>query len=394
MVLLPMLLAALQVPAAPATAVPPVVTSEGGSVVVTAKRRPAPEAALAACLARRCLPDEDATASLALAEAKFVDGDYTRAARVVTDSLGRIRKFSRQYPEPVANLFRAQGRIAAHMGEYGDLKVAAINAHETLRDAFPAEDPRALAATIELGDMLYRIGQPQVAEGYYRQVVKRGDRAGQSGVAAIARLRLASLQAGPADRKPEPGAVRRAAATLGPLTEGRDPALARFRLPAALFLARLAERRGDGAAIDRVLRAIPAGARTAPILLSSDPIRLEQPGLSGGRDPLSYSNPDNLAPTYDVRRQWVDIGFWVQGDGRVSDPEVIRAGSARTGEWNRPVLAAIRSRRYAPLSGTAAGGVYRVERYTLTAGYQMLGNSRIRQREPTLRIEMLDLTAS
>ena len=381
--LLLMLFTALPMMTAPA--VPP--PSAAGEVVVTAKPRTVLEAALAACLQRGCPPDEDAAAALALAEVQFVEGDYAKANRVVAASLDRTRKHRRTYPEPVADLFRARGRIAAHLGEYDDLKIAVINARETLQKALPGDHPSVLGAQLELGDMLFRVGDARAAEDQYREVIDRAGAAHRPALAAFARLRLAALQAGPDDPTPEPGAERRVAAILSPLISGSDPAMARFRLPAALFLARLAERRGDAQAINRVLQTIPKDARSRPILLSADPIRLVQPARA------ESGNPDDLAQTVDLRRQWVDIGFWIGEDGSVRDLEVLRAGNPRTDQWSAPVLTAIRSRRYAPLAGDAAAGAYRVERYTLTAGYQLVSDSRIRRREPELRIEMLDLTA-
>ena len=98
----------------------------------------------------------------------------------------------------------------------------------------------------------------------------------------------------------------------------------------------------------------------------------------------------------DYSGAWVDIGFWVTADGRVTDIAVLRSGKAKDPEpsWTKPIIAAIAGRRYAQLNvDPNEPGVLRVERYTLTARYnsKVTGtNLRMRDLEP--QIEMLDLS--
>src|SRR5687768_1271471 len=72
-------------------------------IVVTGLRIQDYRDRLAACLARNCPPDEDADATLALAEAYFLNGDYVEGRQAVQASLGRNRDEARGYPEPVSD---------------------------------------------------------------------------------------------------------------------------------------------------------------------------------------------------------------------------------------------------------------------------------------------------
>jgi hypothetical protein len=87
-------------------------------------------------------------------------------------------------------------------------------------------------------------------------------------------------------------------------------------------------------------------------------------------------------------KTWIDVGFWVQPNGRVSHVEILR----RKGDpdWAAPLLRAIGGRLYAPAREPA----YRLERYSYTAGYEAQTGTRIRQRSPRARVEYLDLTAA
>ncbi|HEX4847052.1 MAG TPA: energy transducer TonB, partial [Novosphingobium sp.] len=92
--------------------------------------------------------------------------------------------------------------------------------------------------------------------------------------------------------------------------------------------------------------------------------------------------------------QWVDVGFWIGQDGKVTDVEILRS-SGDTG-WVKPVLGNISRRVYAPLkaAGDSTPGFYMIERYTLTARVSdgPETGTRLRTREATPRIERLDLT--
>src|SRR5688572_9915610 len=110
-------LSATAIFAAPASAQ----RSEPGnqSVTVTGERTQTYRDRLAACLARRCPVNEDVDATMALAEVLFLDGHYEDARSYVLRSLDRNRRQAARYPEPVADLYRVNGRLARHLGHDG-----------------------------------------------------------------------------------------------------------------------------------------------------------------------------------------------------------------------------------------------------------------------------------
>ena len=114
---------------------------------------------LAACLARNCPPDEDADATLALAEALFLEGDYDQARGAVHASLGRNRNRARDYPEPVSDLYRAHARLSRHMGEDRDALRSTHGILNALQQGIPAEDHRHFTARIELAEVQMMMGR-------------------------------------------------------------------------------------------------------------------------------------------------------------------------------------------------------------------------------------------
>jgi hypothetical protein len=96
-----------------------------------------------------------------------------------------------------------------------------------------------------------------------------------------------------------------------------------------------------------------------------------------------------LMATDNFDDRWADVGFWVTPEGRVSDVEVLRSRGIL--DWTKPLLRSIAGRLYSPTEKGA--GTYRVERYSLTSRWMYVTGTRMRQRAPNPRIEMVDLTA-
>ena len=94
----------------------------------------------------------------------------------------------------------------------------------------------------------------------------------------------------------------------------------------------------------------------------------------------------NLSDTFEDT--WIDVGFWVLPDGRVTGLEVVRHQS-RT-DWAEPLLESIAGRVYS----AAPQATYRLERYSYTAGYEQRTGSRLFQRTMAARAEYFDLTES
>jgi hypothetical protein len=100
---------------------------------------------------------------------------------------------------------------------------------------------------------------------------------------------------------------------------------------------------------------------------------------------------DNLGErmTENFEDKWIDVGFWVQPDGRVDDVQLLRRRSP--GSWEGPLLESIRGRRYSP----GERPTYRRERYTFTSTlHNTATGTHIADRSPRGRIEYLDLTAA
>lgn len=372
-----------------------------GTVVVTAQPLTSTEAALKACIARKCPPAEDIAATLAHAENQFVAGAYKAARGTLLDGRARNLRYGRQLPEPVANLLRANARIGAHLGEGEVFQLDTIIAFETLRRALPAEDPRVLEAQIEQGDMFLRFGRIVPAAEAYRAVERRARAVGNSrmlGFALLRQLQMYSAISEDSSISGLTGAVGYegdAERAYRALTDGQNPALAEFGDAARIVRAQSKARSGDTKSIDTLAneyRNRPPSDH--PVLLYSPAIAVNAPGMRalpvGNQfDEGNVLNRTTTEATFSD--QWVDIGFTILPDGTVSDVGVLRESRSFIPGWEKPVIEAYSKRRYAP-NYKGGSGRMRVERVTFTARYASLTGSRIRTRDVVPQIEILDLT--
>lgn len=381
--------------AAPAVAQQaPQTEAQPGDIVVTARSLQDTADALAACLARNCPPDEDIAATLAHAENQFVAGNYRDARATTLASIRRNNDEARGYPVAVSDLYRANGRIASHLGEARSYQSSILNMRDALLRGLPDNDARVLAAQVEVGDSRARLGYPEEARDIYIRTAVDAERAGVGRVAAFARIRQAmvDLPANRDDRRADRArtAVEHLTRISGQGAEvGEDLALL-----AEVILARVERDDGNMARTQRLVSRFASGnGARRPLLLTSEPIRLQD----ADQDRDSSGNAlSRLTSAVDDR--WIDVGYWINADGRVGDYEVLRSEGG-IGGWTAAVERSIKSRVYAPLAnedGMASPGFYIVERYTLTADYA--GNSaecsgtRIRCRDNILRVERTDLT--
>ncbi|MFN3517682.1 MAG: hypothetical protein ACK4YM_11080 [Novosphingobium sp.] len=363
---------------------------------IVVKGKPLSETAadLEACLKRKCPPDEDIKASVAHAENLFVAGDYKSAQRTLNASIGRNRKHAKAYPLPVSDLLRANGRVAEHLGEGRQYQLSTLDMRNTLRDSFGSDDFRTLVADIEVGDSRAKLGFPDEAERIYRDVEQRALATGQHRVASFARFRLATLARVRFDAEPTPANRKELDRRLLLLIDNPLPGGEEFVLAAKVLRARTDRKHGSSGSTDELVREFALrGGVSRPVLLYSEPlVRQDNQSVvaDGQAAPPSWTRVSTNA-----YGQWVDIGFWIGRDGKVSDVEILR--SSGRDEWARPVLANIARRVYAPLKaedGDRTPGFYMIERYTLTARVSDGGETgtRLRTREATPRIERLDLT--
>jgi hypothetical protein len=389
-------------------------------IVVTGKSIKETAADLASCIARACPPDEEIRAALALAETQFIGGEYRDAKTTLYKTVGRNRKFGADYPIEVSDLFRARGRVAEHLGDANDFRLSVLAMRDTLRENLPADDARALVAQIEVGESRSKLGFPLEAVRIFADMEAKALGAGQNRVAAYAALRRLLIEYDMAEDTEAKGDIRRAAAGLRDLADNPKPGAEDFALVAEVALARMDRLNGKGdttAAI--VKRFAEKGGANRPILLFTEPVKIPEGynlrsskqelgmravgpaagnagGKANGRGIKVMGATDLQMLPRNMEDRWLDVGFWVNPNGLVSDIEVLRVSG--DGLWSKWVTDAIKTRIYAPLSTKgreASPGFYMVERYSYTARYLDQGSTsgtRIQTRSPTERIERLDIT--
>ena len=361
-------------------------TAEQDTIVVTAKSLKQTGADLAACLARNCPPDEDVRATLAHAENQFVAGGYKNARTTLLQSVGRNRRHGKAYPVPVSDLLRANGRIAAHLGETDSFQLSTIASRDILKSGVGADDPRTLVGTIEVADMRAKLGYTDEADRIYRQVGERARVLNLPFIAAASEIRGAwlRLESEQADDRKE-GRAR-----LMKLAESSDATGKMARLAAKVLLARLDRKHGKMDGTQALLAEYASmGGTVQPTLLAYEPIKLPEVSFR----PNDERNVLSQIATKNFDGQWFDVGFWITPDGHVSEVEVIRKNGTED-QWVKPVLASISTRVYAPLKREPGDpGVFAVERYTLTSSWEDRLGTRLRQRSAIPTIERMDLTA-
>lgn len=361
-------------------------------IVVTARSLKDTEADLKACLARKCPPDQDIKATLAHAENQFVEGDYRDARATLANALGRNRKHKAQFPIEVSDLLRANGNVAAHLGESDIYRLSVLDMRDTLKSALKPNDFRVFGAEIEVADSRLKLGYLEEASDKYLEIERRALAAGLPQIAAIARLRDLSLRVQRAET--EKTAFRRKDATeaidlfLKEPTGGAE----QFKIVAEVLKSRMDRNGGNNETTDKLIARYAAmGGTERPVLLHSKPIEMNEAqaarAMAGGSDL-------NRIGTQVVEKRWVDIGFWIGADGKVDEPEILRHEGGT--DWTDVVLKSIKTRIYAPLKASSEGttpGIYAIERYSLTAQYENdVTGTRIRQRSPIAKIERTDLT--
>lgn len=348
----------------------------GEAIIVTGTTLEESARALRDCLARKCPPKQDIDATLAHAENLFVAGEYKEARRVAQRSIDRNGRHAKAIPIDVADLYRAHSRISAHLGEKEDYVRSTYASRRTLKRGLPEGDLRTLSADFEVAGMYAATHDLARARGVYREIEKDAAKLGRPDLAGLARVRAAWLS--------EIGGNRpHARQQLRDIAEGSDSEARIARLTAMVLLARLDRLEGDAASSTALVEELRGAGGSRPVLLHAPRIDLGKRPMDEGGSVTRRLPTDN----YDDR--WIDVGFWITPDGRVSEVEVLRKSGPTY--WAKPVLRSIAGRTYAPLADP--DGSYRVERYTYTSLWTTLTGSRMRVRSPDARVEYLDLTA-
>lgn len=362
-------------------------------IVVTARSLKDTEADLKACIARKCPPDQDIKATLAHAENQFVEGDYRDARATLANALGRNRKHKGQYPVELSDLLRANGNVAAHLGESDIYRLSVLDMRDTLKGALKPNDYRIFGAEIEVADSRLKLGYLEEASDKYLEIEQRALKAGLPQVAAIARLRDLSLRVQRAETEKTAFRRKDAVDSIDLFLKEPTGGAEEFKIVAEVLKSRMDRNGGNSDTTDKLIARYAAmGGTERPVLLHSKPVEMNEAqaarALAGGSDL-------NRIGTQVVEKRWVDIGFWIGADGKVDEPEILR--NQGNTDWTDVVLKAIKTRIYAPLKVETAGttpGIYAIERYSLTAQYENdVTGTRIRQRSPIAKIERTDLTS-
>ena len=391
------------------------------SIVVTGRNISDKKAALAACLVRHCPPNEDIDASLALAETYLIAGKYRDARFALLAALGRNKREATAYPIPVADLYRANGRVAAHLGIDDDYYRSTWGIYNTLKKGMPNSKDLQYSAMMEVAEMMATTRGHDTAREYYRSIATHARADGRPDIAALAELRMI-MRHYPAYARE--GAIRK-------IAEDTDPKTRAAQLEARLALARMAYEKRDVAKGDTIVGQLAAYDIKKPILVYSPPWEVQgglatqdsQATMADHRDSISFNTPaagsggGDVGPgagpgagrpsdpmigvspygahpftasrmPLNVEDMWLDVSFRITPQGTVSDLEVLRSHGDLS--WSKPLLISIAGRRYTRPGASEA--TYRTERYTYTSGFEQGTASHREQHSPVARVEYFDLS--
>ena len=370
--------------AAPALAQSQEQADDQPTIVVTGQRLQDYRDRLAACLARHCPPNEDADATLALAEALFLNGAYHEGREAVQASLNRNRGQARGYPEPVSDLYRAHARLSRHLGQDTDARRSSYGILSALQEGIPQEDYRHFTARLELSENLMLAGNYNSARRALVELAQVARRAGREDVATIAELRMLWF-----DNIARPEGEARSRLIL--MARETAPANRMRATGAKLLLARIYRTEGRAAQADALLAEIGRSAcgGTRRRLITAPPYTLQVSDPNDVADNMGESlNTANVLSRLsdNFEDKWIDVGFWVLPNGHVSGLEVVR--ERNNNGWARPLLDSIGGRVYSE----GPEPTYRLERYTYTAPYERVTGTNIPRRSRWTRVEYLDLT--
>ena len=370
-----MLLLTAVVATTAAALVPPPTTD---TIVVTGVRLKELRAADARCAKDGCGIRDDVIASVRYAEALFGDGRYTEARRILGRSVSRNRSRARQDPRAMSELYVAQANVARHYGDPARESIAIQGGVRVLADS-SADDGLALGATLGLGDYFVRRGDMRYGESRYVAVAKQAQATGQKVLAKSAELHSAWLLH-------LRGRSRQAIAQLSELAALTGEDMRGVRLGSRILLYRIARAGKDDIATRRYFAAIESEPPVVPILMW-EPV-LPPPTANQPIDRFSGVAQDFSSGT---TLRWADIEYQIMPSGGVEHVVVTRGDGEHS--WTAPIVDMIRGRLYTriPLA-PGSQPVTRTERYSLTATFDDIANSKIPRRVINPRYERLDMT--
>lgn len=377
------LLVAVMLQAAAAAATPAEALGNDKTIVVVGQRLTSTERALAECIARNCPPKEEIDASLAHAENQFLAGDYVASRRTLLKARSRNQKYAKYLPVDVADLIRANGRLASLNGQTNSSRINAIDSLDVLKSGLGKSDPRVLMQRLIVGDNFAKERRIYAAVEVYGKVAKQAADAGLKEVEGLALLRTAVLYGALASV--EPAYDYQARKAIRRIQDTTDADLAPFR-EAVVTLERHLQAGNKAHDVEKTeLAKTPLAQRTdKAVLVYAPAVTLPERSKSGSGVVLMTGDPEP---------QWIDVAFMVRPDGTVQDVDVVRQSDNVRGRWIEAVEAALAKRLYRPLAMAAdRPGLRRIERYSLIYDVVSAKASNIRVRSNVPRIEATDLT--
>ena len=367
---------------APMASAQPQDAAQGGqNVVVTGTRIQDFRDRLAACLARHCPVNEDVDATLALAEVLFIAGDYRGAHSTIRSSIGRNRQHRSAFPEPVSDLYRANSRVARNIGMDSEAQASTREILYALQAGIPTEDYRHFTARLEIAQSEVAFGQYDAARRDLSRLAQLARAAGRNDVVAVTELRTLWIDYLESRSHAVPP-------RLLEMARWTDPARRLSSVGAKVLLVRIYSEREETDRANAIIAELGRMGGSRQLLFNPPfELALHEIGLPASTDGSAMLQNVNSRTSISFENKWIEVGYWIQPDGRVSDLEIVRRGRG-SGGWEAPLLESIRGRRFS----TAGDSTYRLERYTLTAGYENRSGSHITQRSPLARLEYFDLT--
>lgn len=362
-----LLLAALaQVAAPPAT--------KADDIIVVGNRA---EKELAACLARNCPPAEEVEKSLQASVEQFGNARYDDAQATLQRAIRRNRRYAAYLPGPVSSLYATLATVAEHQGREGLWRSAARENVALLRQYVGETKPETLQQELAFADTTVGLQNFRLASDMYRSIQEKAAGSGQRDLAATSAFRrawLAMLE------ERDDQAVRladQAVAIAGP--ENKITAQL-----GQILRARIAIRRGDKGAVDQLAATLRQSATTTPRMLWQP--KLEDLNLS--RD-AGFANANTALKGSDL--MYADVGYWIRPDGHTSGIEILRTSGL--GQWSNPITRQVSRRRYIPLDlPSSSQGIYRIDRFTVRAAFDVPTGSRLAQRMGRMDVHIIDLT--
>jgi hypothetical protein len=310
-------------------------------------------------------------------------------------ALKRNKNQARAYPLQLSDLYRANARVAAHLGLDDAYSSSTWNIYRTLKAGMPNDKERQLYALMDVAEMIAETKGQQAARDFYDGIASRARKAGRPDLAALSQLFSLVRHSPPSTERDQ---------QIEKIANSNDPALKDVSLDAKLALARIAFEDGDtakGAAIARQIGTLPTGS---PILIYEPQVafaqhELEQSPFRTERyDPARESTPQGTPYeafsttrrlTGNLDDEWIDVSFRIAADGTVSGLKVVNKRGDDS--WSKPLLAAIAERRYTP-GRPGDPHSQRLERYTYTSGYEEATGTHRLEHSPQARIEFFDLS--